>query len=148
MPAQFDTIPSQKIAYLVMRKCGCSSIKHAISKIRDLQPVPQDGVKIHGNRDFQLLPKEFEDHNEWFKFTIVRDPIIRFISFYANKILDQNLDGNHTFLNRHRDEFVSCQTRVDRVETVGGERTLQKENGVLPQKSGKMPKHIWIESLI
>ncbi len=132
MPAQFDTIPSQKIAYLVMRKCGCSSIKHAISNIRDLQPVPQDGVRIHGNRDFQLLPKEFEDHNEWFTFTIVRDPIIRFISFYANKILDQNLDGNHTFLNRHRFGLLPNMS-VDQVIDILVRREFQTEPHIEPQ---------------
>ena len=102
MNPKFDVISSLNIAYLVMRKCGCSSIKQAMSTIRDQHPATT-AAEIHAG---QLVHgSELNRDQDWFTFTIVRDPITRFLSFYANKILDQNLAGNHTFVHRQRFGF-------------------------------------------
>ena len=132
MPAQFDTLPEQKIAYLVMRKCGCSSIMHAFSRIRDRQPVPQSAIEIHRKRDFNVFAPKLEAPSSWFKFTIVRDPISRFISFYANKILDQNLDHNHTFFSRDRFGLLPNMA-MDQVIEIMMEEKFEIEPHIAPQ---------------
>lgn len=115
MITQFDVIPSLKIAYLVMRKCGCSSIKQAMSAIRDQQPA-MTADQIHAGR--LVLGNELDPDEGWFTFTIVRDPITRFLSFYANKILDQNLNGNHTFVHRRRFGFRPNMTLDSAIDVI------------------------------
>jgi len=132
MPAQFDTIPDQKIAYLIMRKCGCSSLRHALSKIRDRQPVPEIANQIHCKMEHDVFGDELRDPEKWFKFTIVRDPIMRFLSFYANKILDQNLNENHTFRNRHRFGLLPNMS-MDQVIEILIRRQFETEPHLLSQ---------------
>ena len=102
MKNHFDTSPAHRLAYLVMRKCGCSSIKYALSKIRDSETVELVASQIHSRHENLLTAEELGDESTWYKFTLVRDPVKRFLSFYANKILDQNLRHNHTFQNTER----------------------------------------------
>lgn len=113
----FDTIPSRNFAYLVMRKCGCSSIKQAISQLRDEVPAVT-AAEIHGLNEWTLKPHEMSLGEDWFTFTIVRDPIMRFLSFYSNKVLDQNLEGNDTLRRRQSFGYQPNMTLDDAIEVL------------------------------
>lgn len=102
------------MAYLLMRKCACSSIKHALAKIRDPAFDGQDGLALHGASEFDVLASQFEPVAGWFTFTFVREPIRRFFSFYANKILNQDIHTNHTLANYERFGLLPNMT-VDEV---------------------------------
>ena len=134
MHQQFDFSEKHKIAYLIMRKCGCSSIRHAISRIRDSTPIEPDQNRIHvGEKSFVCFPNQLSCPEKWFKFTIVRDPIRRFLSFYSNKILNQDLCSNHTFL--HYDRFgLLPNMSIDQVIQVLTSGEYQLEPHIAPQK--------------
>lgn len=115
MYCEFDVCPHHKIAYLLLRKCGCSSIRHAISGIRDQQQIPARQTTLHeGRKSYCYLAEKLPQPESWFKFTLVRDPICRFLSFYSTKILNQNLAANHTFQNFHRFGLLPNMT-IDQV---------------------------------
>ena len=99
---QFEVIPDKKVAYLVIRKCACTSIKHAISQIRDAQPTAAEGPQVHGANSFEVFADKIEEPQNWFTFTFIREPIARFMSFYANKIHSNNVQFSHTFLEYDR----------------------------------------------
>ena len=100
----FDVSEPHRIAYLIMRKCGCSSFRHAISNIRDAHPIRPHQTEIHWSQQTSCyLASQLPAPETWFKFTFIRDPIVRFLSFYNSKILNQNLFENHTFI--HFDRF-------------------------------------------
>lgn len=124
---EFDVAPHCRLAYLVMRKCGCSSIRHSLSKIRDQIPLSNSQSIIHDKHaEHVLRPLDLVSPESWFKFSFVRDPIRRFISFYSNKILDQNVNGNHTFLRHDRFGLLPNMT-IDQVldVLVSGEREIE-----------------------
>ena len=73
-----------------------------------------------------------ERPEEWFKFTLIRDPIKRFLSFYSGKILDQNIDGNHTFLNYDRFGFLPNMS-MDQVIDVLVSKRFETEPHLHPQ---------------
>ena len=87
---------NQKISYYDAPKCACTSIKMMLFSI-------ENGFRF---KDFTVNNRIFHIHEvcptllfEWllsmdqddhFKFTVVRNPIKRFMSFYANRIVDHN----------------------------------------------------------
>lgn len=114
---QFDTIPNRNLAYLVMRKCGCSSIKQAISQLRDEKPATTP-AEIHSHNEWTFRPSEMSNGEDWFTFTIVRDPIMRFLSFYSNKVLDQNIIGSSTLNRRKEYGYQPNMTLDDAIATL------------------------------
>ena len=95
---EFDTVPQCHLAYLTMRKSGCTSIKSALQLARGDTDCEVD--QVHAPHPYLKKPGPEFDSDQWFKFTIVRDPIIRFLSFYGNKVLDQYVVGNPTLNQR------------------------------------------------
>ena len=90
----FETLDSSKLAYLVMRKCGCTSILAAFEKLRNPHQAVPKIKELHGERDSFRRAGQISDIDEWYTFTLVRDPIRRFLSFYANKVVNRSLGGN------------------------------------------------------
>ena len=68
----------------------------------------------------------------WFKFTFVRDPISRFLSFYSSKILNQNLVENHTFMNFTRFGLLPNMS-IDQVIDTLVDTTYETEPHATPQ---------------
>ena len=79
-----------------------------------------------------MLGRDLDRDQGWFTFTVVRDPITRFLSFYANKILDQNLTGNHTFVHRRRFGFRPNMT-LDAAIDVALDPAFATEPHLVPQ---------------
>ena len=81
----------KEIAYLNIAKSGCTSIKASLSYLRD-KPLNESRPNVHDPRYYNFyfldVVKESSSYlKECFKFTFVRNPIERVISFYKNKIL-------------------------------------------------------------
>ncbi len=95
MKLSFDRLVEKKIAYLVMRKCGCTSVMSAFEKLRHDPESDAHLRNLHiEKRDSVVVAELFKDHADYYKFTIVRDPVRRFLSFFSNKILSRPSKGN------------------------------------------------------
>lgn len=142
MCPEFDVSDQHKLAYLLMRKCGCSSIRRAISTVRN-EIVPLDQIKtgrvneaqckLHeGKKSFCYHASNLPSPQKWFKFTVVRDPISRFLSFYSSKILNQNLAQNHTFKNYDRFGLLPNMS-IEQVIDVLRDDAFETEPHAVPQ---------------
>lgn len=79
------TSDSAKIAYFNIPKCGCTSVGNLLFLAeRPDEPRPKD---IH--RHFRAAQHaDTIDHlQDYYKFTVVRDPVKRFVSCFRNRIL-------------------------------------------------------------
>lgn len=111
-----------KIAYFPIPKCACTSLKLLCYYLEGQYRFPIKKIKIQ--RKFKFLfypkllfhPKIVTDNNvhdfwgytreeidpyllaEYFKFTVVRDPVKRFISGYRNRILHHQYLKNSKFV--------------------------------------------------
>lgn len=88
----------RKIAYLEIPKNGCTSVKNFLLQIENKKlgnQVDKGGLNpniVHGE-DIQQsilnrLPKAELDNDNYFRFTIVRNPYLRLLSFYNSKVLN------------------------------------------------------------
>jgi len=127
--AEFDLLPVHKIAYLTVRKSGCTSIKQRLAELRG-ENRRRDSQQIHENHAHLVMAKDFDRQPEWFSFTIVREPINRFLSFYCNKVLDQNLNDNPTIRNRGRYGYFPNMPLDDAIDTLCGCRFEPEPHGV------------------
>jgi len=99
----FYCAESVKIAYLEIQKCACTSAKNLIAYfdnpdcIGTLEPF---SVHTNAAEVFKMVrPKNDPNLSSYFKFTFVRDPVDRFISFYRDKILTSKDEFTWRFLS-------------------------------------------------
>lgn len=101
-----------KLAYLVIPKCGCSSLRDWILSL-DYQG---DGAILNNfhsrcDNDFTFFSPKNRPPRDFFKFTFVRNPYRRVLSFYTDRILN---DPNETFITdeapQYKDFFHSGMT--------------------------------------
>ena len=69
---------------------------------------------LHGESKNEMHANELQEPEKWFTFTFVREPITRFLSFYSNKILNQDVHSNHTFVSYERFGLLPNMT-IDQV---------------------------------
>ena len=83
---QYFLGPPKDVAYLEIKKSGCTSMKHFVAGL-SLREVPEKS-KIHGRFPRRLI-RHRGDFNRarYFTFTFVRHPVDRFFSFYRGKVL-------------------------------------------------------------
>ncbi|HOG15184.1 MAG TPA: sulfotransferase family 2 domain-containing protein [Candidatus Absconditabacterales bacterium] len=116
-PRFFVTFDNKKIAYLVISKNACTSIKAAL--IDNLVT----GVDVHYSEKFKntfnKLPSEKEDY---FKFTFVRNPFERAVSCYVNKFKEyKNRDNFFIFkkyLRGYLKEKDSFTAFINKISTI------------------------------
>lgn len=120
----FYCAESVKIAYLEIPKCACTSAKNLIAYfdnpdlVGTLEPF---AVHTEAGKVFKkILAKNDPSLNAYFKFTFVRDPVDRFISFYRDKILTDKDEYTWRFLSSHgfhvgmsMEETLSAMSRLD-----------------------------------
>lgn len=101
----FYCAESVKIAYLEIPKCACTSAKNLIAYfdnpdfVGTLEPF---SVHTQADKIFKIIrAKNDPSLNSYFKFTFVRDPVDRFISFYRDKILTSKDEYTWRFLSGH-----------------------------------------------
>lgn len=132
----FKIVPERKLAYLVMKKCGCTSVIAALKKLEghNGQLTP---TEIH-QRDDLITKKRFQDQvsnpDDWYLFTFVRDPIRRFLSFYADKIIGVQVKSNYIVQHEHLFGYfanMSLDAAID-VTTSG---KFEVESHVEPQST-------------
>lgn len=82
--------PSEKIAALPNYKCGYSSLKMVFSQLWGSEnPKEKRPISLDGSMPISELPADLV-------FSIVRDPIERFVSFYVDKFMRAPTHGNYT----------------------------------------------------
>ena len=132
MNPYFDTLTEQRLAYLVLKKCGCTSIMAAFKKFRDDAFVPDSPKSVHGKLTTTLQPKQLDGGTDWYTFTLVRDPIRRFLSFYSDKVLSRTFRGNRLAKNTDRYGYRSNMGLDEAIDvTVSG--NLEPESHVIVQ---------------
>lgn len=81
-----------KIAYFPIPKCACTSLKHMCYEIIYQHPYHFDDHNKHVHKFFKsgVANLAVEQYQDYFKFTVIRDPIQRFVSGYRNRIIFHN----------------------------------------------------------
>jgi hypothetical protein len=81
------------LVYVEVPKAGCTSVKWALSPFKGGPPGYEDPDEMHRwfGYTYAQHTTEMRDWcgNRWmdlFRFTVVRDPIERFVSFYRDKV--------------------------------------------------------------
>lgn len=82
-PLKYSVISDKQLVYLINPKCACSSIKQALNELDSNRHYPN----VHILPEVILSERKKLDNTEqgYFKFTIVRNPFERIVSFYINK---------------------------------------------------------------
>ena len=87
----FIVIPKLNTAYLPIPKNACSTIKHLLyllsNNTKYINQQEANGKVIYIHDYYSQRTKELEEPNNYFKFTIVREPIKRLLSAYSNRVL-------------------------------------------------------------
>ena len=80
-------LPDLKIAYFALPKAASTSVKLALWQAASGQPWDGTTEDIHAQfRVYPLKPDERDGLEDYFKFTVIRDPIDRILSAYHNRV--------------------------------------------------------------
>lgn len=79
------TVAAPKIAYFNIPKCGCTSVGHLLFSVE--RPDASRPKGIHGYFKGAMHEDSIEHLKDHFKFTVVRDPVKRFVSCFRNRVL-------------------------------------------------------------
>lgn len=82
-----------KLAYVSIPKSGCTTFKNIMHKLDNPEYEYSDNpCSIHMHK---IKQQRLEISKDYYKFTFVRNPIDRFLSFYVNKIIHFPEQGTH-----------------------------------------------------
>lgn len=92
---------SNKLLFAPIPKCASSSVKSFILKhTKNLDTI--NPHKFYENPFFNTRDIDHNQYNYYYKFTIIRDPIERFLSYYNKNIMQENsLVNNASANNRY-----------------------------------------------
>lgn len=86
----------QRIAYIPIPKAGCSSIKAAMLPLVGVEPSTiQENSRLHQFEGFEHIHyHRFQKirTDDWFVFTVVRNPFRRYASAYLNKVVFEEVE--------------------------------------------------------
>lgn len=75
------------LAYFAVPKAGSTSMKATIYDLEHDRPWTAHPNKVHPEyRTFPLSPMDITDTEGYFRFAIVRDPVVRLLSAYGNRV--------------------------------------------------------------
>lgn len=83
-------VAAHKIAYMPVPKSACSSVKAALLQIDPAHPSTVDMDVVHDvfpTRRFHQ--KNWRDYDDWWRFTVVRDPLRRLLSVYTDRVVNR-----------------------------------------------------------
>ncbi|MCJ8139553.1 sulfotransferase family 2 domain-containing protein [Falsirhodobacter halotolerans] len=109
------TVDKYGIAFFGIHKAATSSVKHALWFLREGVPWQGDPMGVHPYfPNDRVSRKDFEAYRNYWRFTVIRDPIKRFLSAYQNRVIDYE-DLLHKPGNRQRtkQEEPSLTVRPD-----------------------------------
>tara|TARA_Y200000002_G_C22649377_1_gene650637 strand:+ start:181 stop:900 length:720 start_codon:yes stop_codon:yes gene_type:complete len=126
-PVEYVVLPKMKIVYIVNSKVGCSLIKKILLKRElgnDINFSNYNNIhsyaRKHGYTHFQISKK----WNDYYWFTVFRDPIERVISLYNNKVkyekskyfkkyyYNKSLFNENINLNKFVDVIINIPTNL------------------------------------
>ncbi|MDU8913113.1 sulfotransferase family 2 domain-containing protein [Aestuariicoccus sp. MJ-SS9] len=88
-------IDAHKIAYMAVPKAGCSSVKRALAHIDPSVTLPPEAERdvytwhaIYPTKRFRPQRWQAFEDDDWFRFTVVRDPVRRLMSCYVNRVVE------------------------------------------------------------
>lgn len=127
-----------KIFYAQISKAGCSSIKYELFIRPNLENNDgsiffNDYVEVHKNAKQFCCKWNKKKYKNYFKFTVVRDPLKRFISAYKNKIKVRNRDTLQRIRMDESDEEKTQDINV--FLSYINERSAQRDGHLQTQKS-------------
>ncbi len=143
-PGFFVVPKGAAIAYLNMPKAGCTSILRALAVMsHGSMPLPEERLSdgsdpvhgygaVDGHLDYFAERWHVRDGDlprRLFRFTFVRHPFTRFVSFYRSKIRDQQKPGEH-----YARFGLTAETTLERaVEVITSLPVEELEHHALPQ---------------
>ncbi len=88
--------PARKLAYFPTPKCACTTLKHVFYLVNHGRPfvgtglLKKDGIhEIYaGTSEFRL--NRIYLYSSWRRIVVVRDPVLRFLSAYCNRVVDKS----------------------------------------------------------
>ena len=126
-----------RLACLQMPKVACSSFRTALALLNHpeltLAVASQPGA-IQRNRDWSdAVGPECPELREFFRFTFVRDPIARFVSFYRSKIA--RLDGQPTRPRFQKLGYSADMSATEVFDRLARTPAEQLDDHVIPQSA-------------
>ena len=100
-------VEDHKIAYMALPKAACSSVKaaFALSDPRNsvsLADIEADDMLVHNlYRTKRFRPYRWQGYSDWWRFTVIRDPLQRLLSVYTDCILRKNYLQNSPKMQRN-----------------------------------------------
>ena len=134
-PVLFFLSRQHRLAYLQMPKAACTSIRTALCLLNhpELEQEKAAGkLQIHNHPEWNdMVGEDSTEISGFFRFTFVRDPYARFVSFYHNKIVGkQNSGPVDRFLKLGYTPGMTLDQVLDRVE---GTPLRELDPHLLPQ---------------
>lgn len=139
---QFYCNDEFKLAYLAIRKCGCSSIARTIASLKTSEIKTPLWAKESSEHNFDRVSSDESTLEQYLTFTFVRNPYDRFQSFYKNWIVNpphsdvlNHYEKHDIYSNMPFEECVQKFVRIKNVADLEG-HTLPLENYIF--RDGKM----------
>lgn len=84
-----EVLEDEKLLYLPMAKCASTTIKAMISSMRGGRQVINPH-QYFDNPSVKTKKVAVDDYDGYYCFTVIRDPVARFLSYYKKNILEEN----------------------------------------------------------
>lgn len=79
----------EKIAYFGVHKAAGTTVKNALFQVQEGRAwQPSDGPLHPKFPSIPVKPEDFDRYRGYWTFTVIRDPVRRFLSAYQNRVLD------------------------------------------------------------
>src|SRR3990172_2820060 len=93
-------LPGERAVWLEVPKAGCTSLKVALADFRKGDP-PKNADEVHtwfGYSHVETLKGFDQRWRGWYRFTVVRSPITRFLSFFYGLNDDERPEDLNEFV--------------------------------------------------
>lgn len=82
-------VEAHRIAFFGIHKAATSTVKLALWELREGRPWKGDPMKVHKHfPNDRIRSSDLHRYSCYWRFTIIRDPIRRFLSAYQNRVVD------------------------------------------------------------
>ncbi|MEC7763477.1 MAG: sulfotransferase family 2 domain-containing protein [Pseudomonadota bacterium] len=100
-----------ELAYVPVPKAGSTAIKTALTALGDAAPDAEDAAWVHNHMPTRRFsPEGFARYADFWRFTVIRDPIERLLAVYSDLIVGRDVMAYAADVRRGR---VHLPTRPD-----------------------------------